>query len=119
MASLRDPKLISSPRCQHPPTSHSYALSLVLCRSTTSSYMTCSPSRSRCTNGRRSTRNGMGRTTTRCLPETEADAYKHRPTEHHSIRHVRNLFKKFCQFLGNSLTNFLWRNVNNTNAATR
>ena len=31
------------------------------------------------------------------------------------IRHVCNLFKKFCQFLRNSLTNFLWRNVNNTN----
>ena len=30
------------------------------------------------------------------------------------IRHVRNLLQKFRQFLRNSLTNFLCRNVNNT-----
>ena len=39
-------------------------------------------------------------------------AYSHRTL---FIRHVRNLFKKFRLFLRNSLTNFLWRNVNNTN----
>ena len=45
--SIRDPKLMQSPRCQHPPTSHSYARSLVLCSFTTSSCLTCPPSRSR------------------------------------------------------------------------
>ena len=45
MASLRDPKLMQSPRCQHHPTAHSYARSLVRFSSTTSFCLTCPSSR--------------------------------------------------------------------------
>ena len=45
----KGPKADAVTKIQHPPTSHSYAHSLVLCSSTTSSCPTCPPSRSRCT----------------------------------------------------------------------
>ena len=75
MASLRDPKkLMQSARCQHLPTSHSYVLSLVLCSSTTSSCLTCPPSRAAVPPDGEAHEMEMGETTARCLPETEADA---------------------------------------------
>ena len=82
MASLRDPKLMQSPRCQHPTTSHSYAHSWVPCSSQQIPARPVHHLGAAVPPDGEAHKMEIGGTTTRCIPETEADAYKQHVLAH-------------------------------------